>query len=150
MTKQMSILLIVLGAAVAVFGILALTGGDDEVTVTGVWARSSMMVDGAAAAYMELNGGAVDDELVGATVPATIADRAELHETQMSGGMASMHEVDSIPVPAGGKVMLEPGGFHVMLLDLASPLEVGQKFDITLEFAEAGEITVEATVQESQ
>jgi copper(I)-binding protein len=67
----------------------------------------------------------------------------------MDGGMMTMQEVDEIPVPAGETVSLEPGGYHVMLLDLVAPLEAGDTIEVTLTFAEAGEVVVEAEVRDT-
>lgn len=150
------------------------TKAADELTVTDVWARESAMSAGNGAVYMVItNGTATDDELTAASVPTSIAAEAQIHETvmatddTMSGGMPgstegsmsgntmggesmmTMQEVPSVAVPAGGTVKFEPGGYHVMLMDLASPLELGQTFDVTLTFAEAGEVTVTATVRAS-
>ncbi len=44
---------------------------------------------------------------------------------------------------------LKPGGYHVMLIELVAPLEVGQTIPVTLTFAEAGTIEVTATVRAS-
>lgn len=140
------------------------TGGID-VAVDDVWARSSPSMAMAGAAYMTLtNGGDVDDALVEVAVSDTVAGRAELHETRPvgegdggddhddeghgddHGSMMEMVHVDRIPIPAGETVHLEPGGFHVMLLELAAPLEAGSEFELTLTFAEAGEVTVTAVV----
>ena len=60
----------------------------------------------------------------------------------------SMREVGEIALPAGTTVNLEPGGYHIMLLDLARPLSVGDKFDVTLTFETAGEQVVEVEVRE--
>lgn len=65
------------------------------------------------------------------------------------GGMMTMQEVDEIPVPAGETVSLEPGGYHVMLLELVAPLEAGDTIEVTLTFAEAGEVVVEAEVRDT-
>ena len=65
----------------------------------------------------------------------------------MSGpGEMVMQEVDSIAIPAGETVELKPGGYHIMLIDLAAPLEIGQEFDIVLTFANAGDVTVTVVV----
>jgi copper(I)-binding protein len=67
------------------------------------------------------------------------------------GGMGAMQmrPVSSIEIPAGGKVELKPGGYHVMLLELAAPLQTGQKVPITLTFDQAGTKNVEAEVRAS-
>lgn len=64
--------------------------------------------------------------------------------------MMTMREVDEIAIPAGETVALEPGGYHVMLIDLAGPLTVGDTIDVTLEFREAGTVVVEAEVRETE
>ncbi|MFM8856421.1 MAG: copper chaperone PCu(A)C [Actinomycetota bacterium] len=65
----------------------------------------------------------------------------------MSGEM-TMRPVSSVVLPAGETVMLMPGGYHIMLLDLAAPLEVGQTFDVTLTFANAGTKVVTVEVRD--
>ena len=65
----------------------------------------------------------------------------------MDGGVMRMREVPSLEIPAGGKVTLAPGGYHLMMLDLKHPLVAGAKAPITLTFAHAGSIDVEADVE---
>ncbi|HMR94496.1 MAG TPA: copper chaperone PCu(A)C, partial [Microthrixaceae bacterium] len=60
------------------------------------------------------------------------------------GGMMTMAEVEKIPVAAGTTVALEPGGYHIMLMELAKPLVVGEKVKVTLTFEKAGDVVVEA------
>jgi len=67
--------------------------------------------------------------------------------TGASGTMA-MHPVDAVEVPAGKTVMLEPGGFHVMLFDLPKALKAGDTIPVTLTFEKAGEIKVDAEVRD--
>ena len=67
----------------------------------------------------------------------------------MSGSPAmKMRPVTSIALPAGEAVSLQPGGYHIMLLDLVAPLTAGQPFAITFSFEKAGAQTVQATVRE--
>jgi copper(I)-binding protein len=138
------------------------------ITVEGAWARTSPMMASAGAAYMTLTS-SVDDRLSGVAVDAGIAATVELHETVMAGGMAGgmtgdtagdtagsmpvtteptmmMQPVDGIDLPAGTAVELKPGGYHIMLLDLVAPLEMGQTFTITLTFEQAGSVEVPVTV----
>lgn len=134
------------------------------VEIAGAWARTSPMEVTLGAAYMTVTS-AVDDELTDVSVDPSIAATAEIHEmvmaemssdttvsmssdtTEMSGsGEMVMQEVDSIAIPAGETVELKPGGFHIMLIDLAAPLEIGQEFDIVLTFANAGDVTVTVVV----
>ena len=141
--------------------------GASAIVATDAWARTSPMSAGAGAAYVVLtNHGDVDDALIGVSVPDTIAAVTELHETRAaasddsddssmpmdsmpmdsSAPMMEMVPVDRIDIPAGGVAVLEPGGFHVMLLDLVAPLEPGTTVPLTLTFEVAGELTVDAVV----
>ncbi len=60
--------------------------------------------------------------------------------------MMSMEPVESIQVPAGETVHLEPGGYHIMMVELAKDLEVGDTFDMTLTFENSGEQTISVEV----
>lgn len=99
------------------------------------------------AAYMRIvNTGAEDDALIGATTD--VAGRVQLHRTVTVDNTSRMEPVEQIDVPAGGEAVLMRGGYHVMLLDLTRDLQVGDTFDITLTFKEAGSVTVRFTVGE--
>jgi copper(I)-binding protein len=70
----------------------------------------------------------------------------------MAGGdaapMMGMREIPSIPVPASGAVELVPGGLHLMVIDLVDDLEVGDTYELVLEFEHAGPVTVTVEVRE--
>lgn len=123
------------------------------IDISAVWARTSPMMTSNGAVYMTIQS-VEGDELLSASVDASIAGSAEIHETMASdtsGGMSgqmTMQEIDSIVIPAGEAVQLMPGGYHIMLLELAGPLELGQMFEVTLTFADAGEIVVMAEVRD--
>jgi copper(I)-binding protein len=67
----------------------------------------------------------------------------------MDGPMVMQELTEGLALTADETVSFEPGGYHVMLLDLAEPLELGDEIDVTLEFAEAGSMTVTVEVAES-
>lgn len=142
-----------------------------DLDLTDVRARAVPAETGRSAIYLTItNGGDQDDELLVASAAADIAGAVELHETvamedssddmdgmsdmaeatqddEMEGmGGMTMRQVPSIVVPAGEETVLEPGGLHVMLLEVPGALEAGTSFDITLDFAKAGAVTVEAPV----
>lgn len=124
----------------------AAPSGSPGLKVMDAWARQSPAAGGNGAVYMKLvNDGGTDDVLTGAQ--SDVAEVAELHETKMDGGMMKMSPVPNIKIPAGGSVSLEPGGLHVMLINLKQPLEPGQKIKLTLTFEKAGSIPVEAEVR---
>jgi len=136
-------------------------------TITDAWARE---VQGQGVAYMTITGGESADALLKASVPATVAKEAQLHETTAGmeaptttagdapetstapsttmGGMSmSMKPIDKIAIPANGTVQLKPGGFHIMLIDVPTPFTAGDTIPVTLTFEKAGTKTVDATVR---
>ena len=100
------------------------------------------------AVYMTLkNDTQSDDALLGGQTD--IARAVELHESKMAENeVMQMQPVANIPVPAGGSVALQPGGLHMMLIDIQKELGPGDKFNLTLNFEKAGAMTVEAEVME--
>lgn len=114
--------------------------------VRDAWTRESPMLDLAGAAYMIIhNSTDADDALVGASSPA--AEFVELHLSSMDEeGMMSMNQVTEIPIPAHADAVLEPGGYHVMLIDLVEPLTEGTEVELSLEFMTAEPQTVVAPV----
>jgi copper(I)-binding protein len=55
-----------------------------------------------------------------------------------------------IALPAGGTVRLEPGGLHLMLLDIAAPLAPGTTIEIELRFAAAPPISLEVPIVDAR
>jgi copper(I)-binding protein len=68
---------------------------------------------------------------------------------QMGGGAMVMRQIMSLPLPAGETVELAPGGYHVMLIGLVDPLEVGDTIDVTLTMASGAVRTVTAEVRDT-
>jgi copper(I)-binding protein len=68
----------------------------------------------------------------------------ELHEMTMGQGdvMQMRPLADGIEVPPHSLVTLQPGGLHIMMIDLQQALEPGDTVDFTLTFARQGDITV--------
>jgi len=91
------------------------------------------------------NPGALADALV--TAASDEARATELHEVKNEGGIMTMRPVPRLDVPAGGRLELKPGSYHVMLLGLTRDLRPGNRIKVTLTFEKAGAITVEVPVQ---
>lgn len=142
MTLIRSAIALILAAFIAPLAAPALAG--PAIEVAEAWARPSIP-NRPGAAYLEIhNTGDTPDRLVG--VRAEGAGAAELHKAEEKDGMMTMAPVKAIEVPPGRMVRLVPGGFHIMLFDLAEPLAEGHTLALTLEFEESGEIAVEAPV----
>lgn len=120
------------------------TGG---ITISGAWARPSFSGANSAVYLVIENSGNQADTLLEAH--ASIAQLVELHESQMDhSGTMSMHEQERIDVPAKDQLAFQPGGLHVMLIGLNGDLKPGDRFNLTLNFQNAGQVPVDVEVQE--
>lgn len=82
------------------------------------------------------------DKLLGAS--SDKAATVEIHESYVdeADGTMQMRKVDSVEILPSQQVELKPGGYHIMLIDLAAPLVQGETFDVTLNFQNAGSVVV--------
>lgn len=121
--------------------VLAQSGG---LEIDHVWARATPGKSDIGAAYLTIRSPSAD-RLVGASTP--VAKEAQLHAMTMMGMVMKMRPLAAVNVPAGQSVTLAPGGMHIMLVGLKSPLKPGQSFPLTLTFAKAGQRTVDVAVE---
>lgn len=128
------------------------SAGADRVTISDPWARETPAGAHMGSVYLTIVS-AAGDRLLRASVPRSVAARTQIHETivrqQADGGGESMtmRRVPFLELPPGQEVELEPGGFHLMLIDLRRPLKAGDKLAVTLRFEKAGTRTVTADVR---
>lgn len=127
----------------------AVTGGME---ISDVWARATAGNPGENTAIyaMITNNTGEEDVLSGVRVGEEIAARSEVHEMVQQGENIVMQEVEGgIAIAASEMAMLEPGGYHVMLMGVASQLTPGQTFPATFIFERAGEVDVQVEVREA-
>jgi copper(I)-binding protein len=91
------------------------------------------------------NTGAAADRLLAAST--AVAGTVELHTVVKEGDVMRMRAVPAIDVPAGRAVTLQPGGLHVMLMNLRRPLAPGESIELSLVFEKAGRRTVTLPVR---
>jgi len=110
------------------------------------WSRPTAPGMAMGVAYLVItNNGKVPDALVAASTP--VAANVEFHQTTFADGMARMRPLPEIVIAPGQSVKIEPGGIHLMLVDLKSALVSGKPVPLTLEFRVAGRITVDLGVE---
>lgn len=118
----------------------------DTLKIDKPWARATAPGAAVGGGFLTVvNPGKTTDRLVAASSPA--AARMELHEMAMEKDVMRMREVKTMDVPAGGKLELRPGGYHLMFMELKAPLKQGDKVPVTLRFEKAGEVKVELSVE---
>lgn len=116
------------------------------ISVGQVWTRATPGGTKIGVAYLTVAAAkGASDRLVSATSP--VAGRVELHTHIMEGDVMKMRAVEGIDVGEGKTVLLQPGGLHIMLIDLKQPLKQGEIVKLTLKFEKAGSIAVDAPVE---
>ena len=66
----------------------------------------------------------------------------------MNNGVMTMRPLDKgLSIEPGKTVKLAPGGYHLMMFDLKSPLKQGEKLPVTLDFEKAGKVKVTLDVE---
>lgn len=125
--------------------------GTTTLAVRDPWARPAKaehmhMGMTSAVYFVVVNEGPDADALIGATTD--VAGRVELHETRRRGDVMEMSPVSEVEIPPRGQVTFQPGGLHVMLMDLKRDLKVGDSFSLTLRFRKAGDIKITVHVRE--
>lgn len=116
-------------------------------SVSDPWVKAAE--DGMTSAFGTLtNDTGQDFVLSGARTPAST--RVELHETASdgSGGMSMQEKEGGFELPAGQELVLEPGGNHLMLMELTAALLPGDEVELILEFEDGTEHPFTATVKD--
>jgi copper(I)-binding protein len=119
-----------------------------EMEFTSGWIRATPPNAKMGAAYLTvMNHQDQADELIGAS--SSLAEVVEIHNVKEENGMLKMYPVNSLEIPAKGMVMLKPGGYHIMLINLKQAPKLGESHTMTLQFRHAPDLTVELPVQQS-
>jgi copper(I)-binding protein len=118
-----------------------------DLVITQAWSRATPGGAKIGGGYLTIeNKGAAPDRLIG--VAGEVAGKIEVHEMAMKDGVMTMRPIDKgLTIEPGKTVKLAPGGYHLMMFDLKSPLKQGDKVPVTLEFEKAGKVTVSLDVQ---
>ena len=119
-----------------------------DIQITTAWSRELPPTAPVGAAFMKVeNHSDQADRLMSAD--SSIAEITELHAHIHEGDVMRMVKVDAIDVPAHGSLTLEPGGYHIMLIDLKKPLVAGEQLPLTLQFEHAGQVDVTVDIKSS-
>ena len=118
-----------------------------DLVISQAWTRATPNGAKIGTGYFTIeNKGTTADKLVG--VSGEVSDKIEVHEMSMNNGVMKMRPVDGgLTIEPGKTVKLAPSGYHLMIMDLKSPLKQGGKVPVTLEFEKAGKVAVMLDVQ---
>ena len=118
-----------------------------DLVISQAWSRATPNGAKVGTGYLTIeNKGSTADKLVGVT--GDVSSKIEVHEMSMDNGVMKMRPVDGgLAIDPGKTVKLAPSGYHLMIMDLKSPLKQGDKLPLTLQFEKAGKVAVTLDVQ---
>jgi copper(I)-binding protein len=117
-----------------------------EVEVTDAWVREAPPSARMLAAFMVIRNTG-DQEAVLTGVDSPDFNHVMLHQSIMVDGVARMQHQDTIRIPAGGSVSLEPGSFHLMMPAPEARLKAGDQVEFLLHFADETCVRITADVK---
>jgi len=121
---------------------------DEAVQVSGAWVRETVSGQSIGAAYLRIHS---TQRVKLVRVHSGVARSAEIHQMSIENGLMKMRELKSVEIDAGREVALEPGGTHIMLVDMKRPLGPGEEVTLKLHFlsrdGSAFAVTVRAPVK---
>ena len=100
-----------------------------QVQVSDAWVRATVPGQPASGAFMTVTAD-VDSKLL--RVASPVAKDVQIHEMSMQDDVMRMGPVDSVALPAGKAVTLDPNGYHVMLMGLTGQIKEGDPVPLTL------------------
>ena len=118
-----------------------------DIKITDAYARSATPSAPAGAAFLIIeNHGAEGDRLIGAASDAARQVQLHTHDEDDQGVLRMLHVEEGFELPAHGKIAMQRGGDHVMLMGLNGPLKQGESVSLTLIFENAGEMQIDVPV----
>jgi copper(I)-binding protein len=117
-----------------------------DIAISKPWSRATAPRAAVGAGFLTIrNTGAQADRLLSAASPR--AATVEIHTMSLDDGVMRMRPLgDGVAVPAARETTLAPGGNHIMLIGLTSPLKAGERVPATLHFARAGRVRIHFVV----
>lgn len=119
--------------ALGLLMLLVVTNSYADIEVNNAWLRAPIPGQNMSVAYFQLHNSAAVSKTL-SSVESHFSERAQMHTQAPSYGMMKMRALDSIDIGAGEYVEFSPGGHHIMILGLVSPLP--EKLQLTLVFSD--------------
>jgi len=115
------------------------TSSDAALAINDSWTKAT---DGPMTGSFGTLVNSTDADITVTAGSSPVAGMVELHEVVMADGeMVMQPKPGGFVVPAGGSLTLEPGGLHVMLMDLKEPIAPGADVPVTLTLSNGETLT---------
>ena len=126
-------------------GVFAQSAKVGSLEIEDAYTRATVPGQQVAGGFLKIENKGTVDQLVSAS--SLVAGQVQIHEMAMEGNVMKMRQIKDLNVPAGGSVELKPGSYHLMFINLKSPLVAGETVPVKLNFAKAGEVEVKLPVK---
>lgn len=129
--------------------LLGSCGTGDDIEVADPWARPTSPGADTAAFYATFDNNSGDSDLL-IDGYAPVCGRVEIHRTQTDDATESMERASAadLRVEDGDSLVFEPGGLHVMCLDLKEPLVEGESLSLELTFERNGVLIFDVPIEQ--
>ncbi len=120
----------------------------NDIKIDEAYVRSTPPSLPNSAAFMKLTNSS-DKDIALIWAKSGASNIVELHTHDMKDGVMRMYQVPKIDIKANSTTILEPGGFHVMLIDLVKmPLKAGEEVKLTLGFSNGEEQSITIPIKD--
>ncbi|MEN9992810.1 MAG: hypothetical protein RLY83_380 [Actinomycetota bacterium] len=147
MIKKLIAVLAVLFSVVSLSG-CAPAGEHNHIIIKDAWVRSSeysAKAGGMTGIFGQFTNTTTETvTLIGGTTDMSMM--VQTHEV-VNGMM--QEKKGGIEIKPGETVTLDPGGLHIMIMDIAKPIVAGDKFEFTFQFKGADAQTITLTAKDS-
>jgi copper(I)-binding protein len=128
---------------------LPVAADDSEILrLEGAWVRALPPTQKVTAAYLTVtNTGSTPVIITGGE--ADLAAEVQIHTTREIDGYTRMEQLSQLELPAGGSARLEPGGTHLMLMQLQRMPQAGERVRLCLSLSSGQSACTEAEVKKS-
>lgn len=118
-----------------------------SITTKDLWVKAADEGMSAGFGTIENTG---DQDVTISSVKSSASKDLELHETvtNESGAMVMREKTGGFTIPAHSALQLEPGGNHIMFMDLSKPLKSGSDVKMTLTFSDQTTLDINAPVKD--
>lgn len=122
--------------------------GPAGIVIDDAWIAEAPPVSKVNAAYMKISNNSADEIRIEA-ISCENYSSAGFHRTVYTDGIASMHHLDELNIPAGSQLVLEPGGYHVMLFNPVAVLHNGDDSGCRVKLNDGRSIAFRLIVKKS-
>ena len=117
-----------------------------DIGIEDAWARATVATMRTSAAYITISNLSHDD-MVLTGAKSTVAGMVSVHQSYEKDGIMRMEHAGDLTIKAGETLVMKPGGYHIMLMQLKEQLKADEIITVTLEFADHAPVEIKTVVK---